>query len=85
VYAELVILLDAECLVHSRSGFSEVSHRIMISNEQTHERCGMQFDQCNDQAVTGAVQVLEWSQHQHQYQDHVDEKMNPWSSWVPVV
>jgi len=35
VYAELAVLLDAECLVHSHSGFSELSHQITISNLET--------------------------------------------------
>lgn len=75
MFAEVVILIDSECLVRSRSGFSELAHRITLSNEQTADRCGLRFNECDDRAVQGAVNTLHWNHNQNQTEG--------WISWVP--
>lgn len=77
-YAELVVLLDSECLVRSRSGFSELPHRITISNDATMERCGVKFDECTAWAVKSAVQTLDWNT----IKTKESGSNKTWSSWV---
>lgn len=77
-YADLVILMDSECLVRSRSGFSELPHRITLSNEVNFQRCGIQFDKCSDIAVQGSVQTLDWVSANTDTLDLKD-----WDSWAP--
>lgn len=77
-YADLVILMDSECLVRSRSGFSELPHRITLSNEVNFQRCGIKFDECSNVAVQGSVQTLNWvSANKNETLDS-----NDWNSWV---
>jgi len=41
----------------------------------------MQFDQCTDEAITGAVQVLDWN---HRFHDpNANETKFSWYSWAP--
>jgi hypothetical protein len=80
-YAELVILLDSECLVRSRSGFSELPHRISVSNKLTFERCGMQFDLCSEGAIEGVIQTLQWNNKSSRGNLGGGGKNN-WCSWV---
>jgi hypothetical protein len=76
-FADLVILIDSECLVRSRSGFSELPHRITISNEVNFQRCGIQFDECSDIAVQGSVQTLNWVSANTETLELKD-----WNSWA---
>jgi hypothetical protein len=80
-YAELVILLDSECLVRSRSGFSELPHRIAVSNKLTFERCGMQFDRCSEVAIEGATRTLQWNSKSSRG-NLGDRVTKSWCSWI---
>ena len=93
VFAEIAILVDAECLVRSRSGFSEVPQQVSISNEVTMERCGVQVDECSGEAVSGAVQSLYWSGAstgttgsvaRDSVIDSGQGNGKEWSSWVKI-
>jgi len=53
-WAELSTLIDAVCLVTSRSGFSNVP--MWVSTHQP--RCSVRFDHCSAEDVTIALQVL---------------------------
>ena len=61
-YAEWVILLESECLLRSRSGYSEVPHKISISNEVLFDRCGVQFRECEDFKVAWATDSIYWNE-----------------------
>jgi hypothetical protein len=54
VWAELLTLLDAVCLVTSRSGFSDLP--TWVSPQQP--RCQVRFDHCSAENVTIALQAL---------------------------
>lgn len=79
-YAEVVILLNSECLVRSRSGFSELPHRISISNEDTFERCGVNFRECDSVAIEHAPTVLQWARRKGK--ELSQNENSTWSSWI---
>lgn len=54
VYGELKVLIDATCLVMSRSKFSYIG--LMLSPQQP--RCAIMFDECSDKAVANALDQL---------------------------
>lgn len=82
VYAELVLLIDSECLMRSRSGFSELPHRISFSNTATYERCGVRFDQCDDSDVRSATQLLLSQENRNGENITASATGSNWSSWV---
>lgn len=54
VWAELKVLIDATCLVMSRSKFSDVGS--LLSPQQP--RCAVMFDECSDEAVARALDAI---------------------------
>jgi hypothetical protein len=54
VWAEFKVLVDATCLVYSRSGFSETADEI-----GARPRCAVRFDQCEDEDVALALYMLD--------------------------
>ncbi|KAL7563612.1 hypothetical protein ACA910_013353 [Epithemia clementina (nom. ined.)] len=55
VWAELKVLIDANCLVMSRSGFSVMASEL---SPQHPRRCAVMFNDCGDAQVDAAIQAL---------------------------
>jgi hypothetical protein len=56
VWGELKVLLDATCLVTSRSQFSTLASSLRM--DQTPHRCAVMFDQCDIEQIEQAVAVV---------------------------
>jgi hypothetical protein len=56
VWGELKVLLDATCLVTSRSQFSTLASSLRM--DQTPHRCAVMFDQCDTEQIKRAVAVV---------------------------
>lgn len=55
VWAELNVLIEATCLVVSRSGFSDIARWIQPAQGK---RCSVQFNMCNEEAIERALQNI---------------------------
>jgi hypothetical protein len=58
VYAELVVLIESECLIGSNSGFSEMAPMVSVSTEETRTRCSLRFNECGRDNVETQLRLL---------------------------